>query len=74
MQIPLNLFLFDKNYKRGGHLSTYSGSSSAIEYIILLGVVFGQRELVNLHFWSGLVTVGTATVIAAFYMIYQLYF
>ncbi|KAA6361477.1 MAG: hypothetical protein EZS28_042997, partial [Streblomastix strix] len=34
MQIPLNLFLFDKNYKRGGHLSTYSGSSSAIEYII----------------------------------------
>ncbi|KAA6353060.1 MAG: hypothetical protein EZS28_051412, partial [Streblomastix strix] len=44
MQIPLNLFLFDKNYKRGGHLSTYSGSSSAIEYIILLRVVFLHSE------------------------------
>ncbi|KAA6358913.1 MAG: hypothetical protein EZS28_045559 [Streblomastix strix] len=38
MQIPPNLFLFDKNYKRGGHLSTYSGQSSTIEYIILLGL------------------------------------
>ncbi|KAA6353375.1 MAG: hypothetical protein EZS28_051098 [Streblomastix strix] len=74
MQIPLNLFFFDKNYKRGGHLSTYSGSSSAIEYIILLGVVFAQRELVKLYFWKGLVTIGTATVFAAFYMISEPYF
>ncbi|KAA6368026.1 MAG: hypothetical protein EZS28_036448, partial [Streblomastix strix] len=74
MQIPLNLFLFDNNYKRGGHLSTYSGSLSAIEFIILLGVVFGQRELVNLYFWRGLVTIGTTTLMAAFYMIYEPYF
>ncbi|KAA6390246.1 MAG: hypothetical protein EZS28_014231 [Streblomastix strix] len=74
MQITLNLFLFDKNYKRGGHLSTYSGSSSEIEYIILLRVVFTQRELINLYFWRGLVTIGTATLMAAFYMIYEPYF
>ncbi|KAA6354193.1 MAG: hypothetical protein EZS28_050281 [Streblomastix strix] len=72
--IPLNLFLFDKNYKRGSHLSTYSGSSSTIVYIILLGVVFAQRELVNLYFWRGLVTIGTTTLIAAFYLIYEPYF
>ncbi|KAA6378287.1 MAG: hypothetical protein EZS28_026186 [Streblomastix strix] len=48
--------------------------SLAIEYIILLGVVFAQRELVNLYFWKGLVTIGTATLIAAFYMIHEPYF
>ncbi|KAA6360615.1 MAG: hypothetical protein EZS28_043859, partial [Streblomastix strix] len=74
MQIPLNLFLFDNNYKRGGHLSTYSGSSSAIEYIILFGVVFTLRELVNWYFYWGLVTIGTATLMAAFYIIYQSYY
>ncbi|KAA6393302.1 MAG: hypothetical protein EZS28_011170 [Streblomastix strix] len=71
MQIPLNLFLFDNNYKRGGHFSTYSGSSAAIEFIILLGVVIAQRELVNWYFCRGLVTIGTATLMSAFYMIYQ---
>ncbi|KAA6367710.1 MAG: hypothetical protein EZS28_036763 [Streblomastix strix] len=50
MQIPFNLFLFENNYKHGGHFQTYSGSSSAIEYIILFGVVFAQRELVNWYF------------------------
>ncbi|KAA6385142.1 MAG: hypothetical protein EZS28_019334 [Streblomastix strix] len=63
MQIPLNLFLFDNSYKRRGHFSTYSGSSSGIEYIILLRVVFAQRELVNLYFWRGLVTIGTVRLI-----------
>ncbi|KAA6379949.1 MAG: hypothetical protein EZS28_024524 [Streblomastix strix] len=74
MQIPLNLFLFDKNYKHGGHLSTYSGSSSVIRYIILSGVMFGQRELVVLYFWRSLVTIGTAKVKAEFYMINEPYF
>ncbi|KAA6399960.1 MAG: hypothetical protein EZS28_004517, partial [Streblomastix strix] len=74
MQIPLNLFLFDNNYKRGGHFSTYSGSSSAVEYIILFGLVFAQRELVNWYFWRGLVTIGTATLMAAFYILYQPYY
>jgi hypothetical protein len=73
MQIPLNLFLFNNNYKRGGHFSTYSGSSSVIEYIILFGVVFARRELANLYFWKGLVTIGIATLMAAFYMIYEPY-
>ncbi|KAA6313421.1 MAG: hypothetical protein EZS28_055754, partial [Streblomastix strix] len=56
-----------------GHFSTYSGSSSAIEYIILFGVVFAQRELVNWYFCRDLVTIGTATLMAAFYMIYEPY-
>ncbi|KAA6393044.1 MAG: hypothetical protein EZS28_011427 [Streblomastix strix] len=73
MQIPLNLFLFDNIYKHGGHFPTYSGQTSGIEYIILFELVFAQRELVKLYFWRGLVTIRTATVTAAFYMIYQPY-
>ncbi|KAA6403987.1 MAG: hypothetical protein EZS28_000476 [Streblomastix strix] len=71
LEILMGFCIFNNNCKHGGLFSKSSGQVEAFQRFLLFGLVFGQRMLINWHFWRGFVSMGTSALLVFIYAFYQ---
>ncbi|KAA6358325.1 MAG: hypothetical protein EZS28_046148 [Streblomastix strix] len=67
----IQLFIFNHNQKNGGLFGCSSGWFKGLHTLLLFGIVFCMRELIDLPFYRGIISVGTSGFIIVIVLLKQ---